>query len=127
MKLSPGNVTSLRAGTGINCDGFNVLDMALMALEKVTFSGGNGLRLAADRGGDPARPSIVLLHGGGQTRHSWGRAARDFLRMQPGRDHSPQLEHMSRRMEAAARSVKVPTLLVRGRQSNVVSRAESTT
>lgn len=31
----------------------------------------NGLTLAADVGGDPAGIPVVLLHGGGQTRHSW--------------------------------------------------------
>ncbi len=31
--------------------------------------------IAADRRGDPADPPVVFLHGGGQTRHSWGRAA----------------------------------------------------
>jgi pimeloyl-ACP methyl ester carboxylesterase len=30
-----------------------------------------GLSLAADVGGDPAGSPVVLLHGGGQTRHSW--------------------------------------------------------
>jgi len=30
-----------------------------------------GLSLAADVGGDPGGSPVVLLHGGGQTRHSW--------------------------------------------------------
>jgi pimeloyl-ACP methyl ester carboxylesterase len=34
-----------------------------------------GLRLAADEWGDPAARSVVLVHGGGQTRHSWGGTA----------------------------------------------------
>lgn len=34
--------------------------------------------LTADTYGDPADPPVVLLHGGGQTRHSWGRTARDL-------------------------------------------------
>lgn len=39
-----------------------------------SFKGATGLRLAADVGGDPAGPPVLLLHGGGQTRHSWGAA-----------------------------------------------------
>ncbi|GAA3954428.1 alpha/beta hydrolase [Gordonia caeni] len=37
----------------------------------------NGLDLAGDRWGapDPDRTPILMLHGGGQTRHSWNRAA----------------------------------------------------
>jgi alpha-beta hydrolase superfamily lysophospholipase len=34
--------------------------------------------LLADAYGDPADPPIVLLHGGGQTRHSWGATAGDL-------------------------------------------------
>lgn len=36
----------------------------------------NGLQLTADVGGDSAGPSVVLMHGGGQTRHAWGTTAR---------------------------------------------------
>lgn len=36
------------------------------------FAGRDGNRLAADVAGDPRDPPVVLLHGGGQTRHSWG-------------------------------------------------------
>ena len=38
----------------------------------VDFLGRDGNRLVADAAGDPADPPVVLLHGGGQTRHSWG-------------------------------------------------------
>ena len=34
--------------------------------------------LVADAFGDPADPPVVLLHGGGQTRHSWGSTASDL-------------------------------------------------
>jgi pimeloyl-ACP methyl ester carboxylesterase len=34
-------------------------------------AGSGGLRLAADIGGPEDGPTVVLLHGGGQTRHSW--------------------------------------------------------
>jgi pimeloyl-ACP methyl ester carboxylesterase len=40
--------------------------------EHAEFSGRDGNRLAADAAGDPSDPPVVLLHGGGQTRHSWG-------------------------------------------------------
>lgn len=36
-----------------------------------TFRGADGLRLVADAFGDPAAPPVLLLHGGGQTRHAW--------------------------------------------------------
>jgi pimeloyl-ACP methyl ester carboxylesterase len=32
----------------------------------------DGIRIAADRVGDPDAPAVVFLHGGGQTRRSWG-------------------------------------------------------
>jgi pimeloyl-ACP methyl ester carboxylesterase len=38
------------------------------------YIGAKGVKLAADIGGDASAPSILLLHGGGQTRHSWGDA-----------------------------------------------------
>jgi non-heme chloroperoxidase len=36
----------------------------------------SGLTLVADAFGDPSSPTVVFLHGGGQTRHAWGGAAR---------------------------------------------------
>lgn len=36
---------------------------------------GDGVELAADLYGDEADPPVLLLHGGGQTRHAWGTAA----------------------------------------------------
>ena len=40
-----------------------------------TFEGWAGIQLAADRRGDPQSPAVVFLHGGGQTRFSWGGTA----------------------------------------------------
>lgn len=37
--------------------------------------GEDGVGVVADRLGDPSAPAVVFLHGGGQTRRSWGRAA----------------------------------------------------
>ncbi|TDO17863.1 MULTISPECIES: alpha/beta fold hydrolase [Mycobacteriaceae] len=45
------------------------------APEPFSALGVDGVRIAADRFGDPGAPSVVFLHGGGQTRRSWGRAA----------------------------------------------------
>lgn len=39
---------------------------------KVDLEGADGLRLTADVEGDPDAPPVILLHGGGQTRHAWG-------------------------------------------------------
>ena len=39
------------------------------------FEGSEGLSLAADTVGDDDRPTVLLAHGGGQTRHAWGGAA----------------------------------------------------
>src|ERR1700760_2685424 len=36
------------------------------------WTGPSGIALAADTWGDPDGPLVILLHGGGQTRHAWG-------------------------------------------------------
>jgi pimeloyl-ACP methyl ester carboxylesterase len=43
--------------------------------EPLTTTGVDDVRIVADRFGDPDAPAVVFLHGGGQTRRSWGRAA----------------------------------------------------
>ncbi len=43
--------------------------------EMFTIDGVGGTRIVADRLGDPEKPAVVFLHGGGQTRRSWGKAA----------------------------------------------------
>lgn len=37
----------------------------------ITISGRNGVELLGDLGGPEDGPTVILLHGGGQTRHSW--------------------------------------------------------
>lgn len=41
--------------------------------EKASFKGHGGIRLVFDEAGDPAARPVILLHGGGQTRHAWHR------------------------------------------------------
>jgi len=45
---------------------------------KTSFLGAAGNRLAADVSGPEEAPVVLLLHGGGQTRHSWSRAHREL-------------------------------------------------
>jgi pimeloyl-ACP methyl ester carboxylesterase len=46
---------------------------------RVSFDVGP-LRLAGDAYGDPSAPPVLLLHGGGQTRHAWGGTAAALAR-----------------------------------------------
>lgn len=46
----------------------------------VEFRGHRGLRLVGTAYGDPADRPVVLLHGGGQTRHAWGGTAAALAR-----------------------------------------------
>ncbi len=45
-----------------------------MSVERVEFDGAEQNRLVADKYGQGGQP-VILLHGGGQTRHSWDAAA----------------------------------------------------
>ncbi len=45
-----------------------------------TFTGAAGNRLVADVFGDKG-PAVLLLHGGGQTRHAWRKTAEELARM----------------------------------------------
>src|SRR5580658_3237464 len=44
-------------------------------LKTARFGAFGGVTLMGDVGGDSGGVPVLLLHGGGQTRHSWGRAA----------------------------------------------------
>lgn len=50
-------------------------------MQTIQYSGHANLTLVADIGGEAYHPPVILLHGGGQTRHSWrrlGKALVDF-------------------------------------------------
>jgi pimeloyl-ACP methyl ester carboxylesterase len=53
----------------------------MRTVETRRFELKEGLTLAADEGGDPASPTVILMHGGGQTRHSWRSAVQELLRL----------------------------------------------
>jgi pimeloyl-ACP methyl ester carboxylesterase len=42
---------------------------------QIEFKVDSSLRLVGDAWGDPKNPPVVLLHGGGQTRHAWASTA----------------------------------------------------
>ncbi len=46
-----------------------------MAADVMYFEGKDGLHLVGERQGNSESPLVVFLHGGGQTRHSWGGTA----------------------------------------------------
>ncbi|KAI9026977.1 hydrolase [Hyaloraphidium curvatum] len=53
--------------------------MAEVAFKRLSFRGDGGVTLVADSYGDPtAKLKCLFLHGGGQTRHSWGGTAREL-------------------------------------------------
>lgn len=47
-----------------------------MTSKEITFTGSEGNKLAASLFGDSGHPTVLMLHGGGQTRHSWNPTAR---------------------------------------------------
>ena len=61
-----------RDGSHTGITGLRDMSGDLPVLE---FSGRDGIRIVGDRRGDPQRAPVVFLHGGGQTRHSWGDTA----------------------------------------------------
>jgi non-heme chloroperoxidase len=44
--------------------------------QRVTYTGSTGLRLVGDAWGPADATPVLLLHGGGQTRHAWGGTAK---------------------------------------------------
>jgi pimeloyl-ACP methyl ester carboxylesterase len=49
------------------------------APERLALAGAGGITLVADAFGDPDAPTVLLLHGGGQTRHAWGGTAQALV------------------------------------------------
>jgi len=55
-------------------------DAGAGACRELRFEGHAGVCLRADAWGDPDAPAVLLLHGGGQTRHAWGGTAAALAR-----------------------------------------------
>ncbi|MGB6058434.1 MAG: alpha/beta hydrolase, partial [Microthrixaceae bacterium] len=93
---------------------------------KVELAGRNGLKLVADVEGDPAAPPVILLHGGGQTRHAWGTTLKVLgahwhaysvdLRGHGESDWAPDgdysIDAFAKDVEVIARSMPSPPVLV---------------
>lgn len=95
--------------------------------ERIDLAGAGGIRLAADRAGPADGRPVVLLHGGGQTRHAWGSTLDDLaergwhtlsvdLRGHGQSDWDPDgdytLDAFAADVVAVARSLPSPPVLV---------------
>src|SRR6185295_14867023 len=56
------------------------MNAAAIERRDLRYDVGTGMVLAAHAWGDPAAPPVILLHGGGQTRHAWGGAGQALAR-----------------------------------------------
>lgn len=66
---------------GVTGAGATLLDKFLEDVDVIAparFSAADGLQLSADIAGEPWRPRLIFLHGGGQSRRSWRLALRVF-------------------------------------------------
>ncbi|MFK7975465.1 MAG: alpha/beta fold hydrolase [Halioglobus sp.] len=91
------------------------------------FAGEDGIMLKADAYGDPTNRAVILSHGGGQTRHSWGGTAEALAKQgwyavaYDHRGHGESdwsdeglydLAHFSLDMACLARSFSEPPVIV---------------
>ena len=92
-----------------------------------SVTGSRGIVLRGDSSGDPSHPPVLLLHGGGQTRHAWSGTARQLagagwnaisvdLRGHGESDWSPEGDYrhgdFAADTTAIARSFDTPPVLV---------------
>jgi pimeloyl-ACP methyl ester carboxylesterase len=55
------------------------MEIRKIGLAPGKLRGSGGISLAADIGGNPDNPAVIFMHGGGQTRASWGDAANTLV------------------------------------------------
>ena len=83
--------------------------VACSPVETVDLAGRGGIRLRADRFGDLGGPPVLLLHGGGQTRHAWGSTRRrspTAVAACTGRPPRPRRQRVGRGRRLLARGVR---------------------
>lgn len=96
-------------------------------LLRTSFLSPDGVELIGDRAGPADAPAVILMHGGGQTRHSWDRTVDNLLDQSlqvinyDARGHGESdwsregayaLSDRSRDLQAVVASLDVPFLLV---------------
>lgn len=96
-------------------------------LVRTSFRAPDGIELVGDHGGPLDAPAVILMHGGGQTRHSWDRTVENLLDQgfqvvnydarghgESGwsKDSAYSLPDRARDLHAVAASLAVPFLLV---------------
>ncbi len=96
-------------------------------LVRTSFRAPDGIELVGDHGGPLDAPAVILMHGGGQTRHSWDRTVENLLDQgfqvlnydarghgESGwsKDSAYSLPDRARDLQAVAASLAVPFLLV---------------
>jgi pimeloyl-ACP methyl ester carboxylesterase len=76
LKGRSGRVPALKGRSGpVEADGYRSTVHDINKTEPVAFVGHQGITIVGDCRGDRDAPTVLLLHGGGQTRHSWGGTA----------------------------------------------------
>lgn len=115
-----------------------------MQPQTLEFEMPDGVIIVADAYGDPAQPPVLLAHGGGQTRYSWGKTAKALAQKgwyavaydhrghgdsswSPDRVYS--LDKFARDQKAVARQLAQPPVLVGaslGGLSAMIAQGEST-
>lgn len=111
---------------------------ATHALERREFPGFDGGAWVADIAGPSAAPTVLLLHGGGQTRHAWGGTARAMAQAGwrsvaldlPGHGESAwsvtgdyRIDTLAREMSRFGRSLGSPLALVGASLGGMISMA----
>ena len=71
----------MRRAAPVGCSlEFETMHVATIPKREVRYAVGDDIFIAADVWGNPSAAPVILLHGGGQTRHAWGGAGEILAR-----------------------------------------------